>query len=233
GNQNSSGFNLIKNLIYQQGGEFDDVGECQDNNARFGAVRYLGGYKKTGAGAPTTIANPSGAYTKENSIDIYPTGTFVEGDIFTSMQAIGFAVTDSVTDLHTVMTFRKNETLGTFDTLRFYTAWLTVGNGDTTSLYTMADRALNWYTAKSISQLSDTLCGIACCCVKVGDFDHSGSIGVVDVTKFVARLFQGGLPPVCFDEVDINNDGKFNIVDLTLLVQRLFGGGPYVPCQCG
>ena len=229
GSDNASGFNPTKNLIYQQGAEFDDSNECQNNDLRFGAVRYLGGSKKTGAAAAVSIPSPSGAYTKENSIDIYPTGTFVEGDIFTNMQATGFAVTDSVTDLHTVMTFRKNETIGTTDTLRFYTAWLSVRNGDTTALFAMADKALAWYTAKSISGLNDTLC-VGGCCVKEGDFNHNNTVNVVDLTAMVARLFQGGPAASCLQEADVDDNNSFNVVDLTKLVAFLFQGGVIGSC---
>jgi hypothetical protein len=230
GFRNSSNFNPVKNLIYQQGGEFDDFGECQDNNARFGAVRYLTGRKNN-----TNLPSPSGAFTREISTDVLPTGNFVEADLFNNMQSTGYTASGSNSDLYTVMTFARNQTLGVTDTFKFYTAWLTVRNADTTALFTMSDRANNWFGAKSISSLSDTLCISACCCVMVGDFNHSGSRSVVDLVFGVARLFQSGPPPPCFDEADINNDGKFNILDLLELVDFLFRGSPIPSCVsvCG
>jgi len=228
GSDNSAGFNPVKNLIYQQGADFDDSSangdpDCLAEDRRFGAVRYLTGSKNA-----TTLANPSGAYSKENSYDVYPTGTFVEDSIFLRMQSTGFSVTDSVTDLHTVMTFARNQTMTTSDTFKFYTAWLSVRDGDTTALFTMSDRAAAWFSAKNIASASDTLCPTLTCCVKEGDFAHNGFVNVVDVTQMVARLFQGGPPPVCAEEADTNDNGSFNIVDLTKLVSFLFGS-PSVP----
>jgi hypothetical protein len=236
GSDNSAGFNPVKNLIYQQGAEWDNdtaagggPRNCQAHDLRFGGVRYLGGNKKPGAGAAVNIPTPSGAYSKENSIDVYPTGTFKEKDIFTNMQATGFTVTDSITDLHTVMTFARNQTFLATDTFRFYTAWLSVRSGDTTGLFTMSDRALNWFNAKSIAGLRDTVCVGTCCDVE-GDANNSGSVNVVDLTFLVARLFQGGPPPPCFEEGDVNDSNTINVVDLTYLVARLFQGGPITPC---
>jgi hypothetical protein len=224
GFRNSSNFNPVKNLIYQQGGEFDDVGECQDNDARFGAVRYLGGRKNN-----TNLPNPSGAFTREIASDVVPTGDFVEADLFTNMQSTGYSPSGSVSDLYTVMTFAKNQTLGVTDTFRFYTAWLSVRNADTTALFTMSDRANNWFGAKGIANLNDTVCVGSCCRVE-GDFDHNGVFNVVDLTKYVQRMFQGGPAPVCYEEADYNDSGTISVVDLTAVVARLFQGGPFAPC---
>jgi hypothetical protein len=225
GSRNSSSFNPVKNLVYQQGGEFNNVGECQDNNARFGAVRYLGGFKNA-----TVLPNLSGAYVKENSIDIYPTGNFIEKDIFLQMQLTGITVTDSITDLYTVMTFARNQTFATTDTFRFYTAWLTVRNADTTALFTMADRALSWYNAKNIVWLADTNCVHQTCCRVEGDADRNGTLNIVDLTIYVARMFTGFNPWICYLEGDYDDSGSINIVDITKVVTRLFGGGPFAPC---
>jgi hypothetical protein len=224
---NSSNVNPIKKLIYQQGGEFDDAGECQDNNARFGAVRYLGGYKN----AIALPADPVAAFTREISSDVVPTGTFVETNLFSNMQTAGYTASGSNTDLYTVMTFRKNETLTTTDTLRFYTAWLTVQNGDTTSLFTMSDRAASWFTAKSIASIRDTVCE-ACgsCCISRGNINHLGGTSVSDITYLVKFLFvPGSPPPPCPAEADVNGDGKINVADITYLVKYLFVGGPPPP----
>lgn len=73
-------------------------------------------------------------------------------------------------------------------------------------------------------------CDVASCCVKEGDFNHNGSMNVVDVTAYVAYLFQGGAIYLCKDEADYDDNSSVNVVDLTKVVARLFQGGPLVLC---
>ena len=76
------------------------------------------------------------------------------------------------------------------------------------------------------------LLGPACsCCVWVGDWDHSGTVDVGDVTYLVAYLFVSGPPAPCSVEADIDGSGSLDVGDLTFLIAYLFaGGGPPIPC---
>ena len=68
------------------------------------------------------------------------------------------------------------------------------------------------------------------CCKKEGDFNHNNTVNVVDITAYVARLFQGGPAPPCLQEADVDDGGTVNIVDLTKVVAFLFQGGSIGVC---
>jgi Dockerin type I domain len=235
GSDNKGGINPLKKLVYLQGGEFDDTNnipalgyhDCQDDNRRFGGTRYLRGFKN----AVALPADPAGAHVKEFSSEIGNDGLINHDSLVLRMQSTGYVSTDSVTDNVILMNFRKSETLGITDTLRFYTAWLSVRDGDTASLFTMSDRAASWFMAKNIASLRDTVCTVNCgCCVRRGDVNHGGSVSVSDATYLVKYLFVPGAPaPPCREEADVNGDGKVNVADLTYLVRFQFAGGPPPP----
>ena len=231
GSRNWGGINPIKNLIYLQGGEYDDtnpaypLGDCQKDDLRFGGTRYLGGFK-----AATPIASPSSASVKEFGIELGGDGLPHVDTVWARMQESGWSTTANDSDNVIYMTYAKNQTLAvTNDTLRFYTAWLSVRNGTVTDLETMSDKALAWYTAKGLNLLSDDKC-VASCCVKEGDANHNGSLNVVDITFLVNFLFKGGPIYNCKDEADANDNGSVNVVDITYLVNFLFKGGAITPC---
>ncbi len=68
------------------------------------------------------------------------------------------------------------------------------------------------------------------CCVVAGDADHDGAFNIADVTFGIARIFAGGVAPVCQDEADANGDNAFNIADVTYGIERIFAGGPAPVC---
>lgn len=68
------------------------------------------------------------------------------------------------------------------------------------------------------------------CCFKEGDFNHNGTVNVVDVTAMVAFLFQGGAIYSCKEEADVDDNNTVNVVDLTKLVAFLFSGGVIGVC---
>ncbi len=74
--------------------------------------------------------------------------------------------------------------------------------------------------------------GNACdvCCVAPGDYNGDGSFNIADVTAGIARIFSGGVPPICQDEADFNSDGSFNIADVTAGIARIFSGGAAPVC---
>ncbi len=69
------------------------------------------------------------------------------------------------------------------------------------------------------------------CCLTPGDANHDGTVDIVDLTDFVAYMFNGGQPPVCFEEFDNDGTCEDGIVNLTYFIDWMFGGGP-APVDC-
>ncbi len=231
--RNGSGFDSNVDLIYQYGAEYhqDDTSSCQDNDLRYGGIKFLAQYSK--ASDWTNLGSVSGAYTADNPTYVFPNGNFDPGELYAMMQQTGWAAYGSsnpdsqYTDLHTVMTYGTDITIDVGDTLIVYTALITEKNGGLLGLETSAEAAYEWYCTYVISDPP----GCSCCQLR-GDMDHDGALNVADVTYLVAFLFQGAPPPVCLEEADINGDGEVNISDLTCLVGWLFQGIDtcFVPC---
>jgi hypothetical protein len=65
-----------------------------------------------------------------------------------------------------------------------------------------------------------------------GDCNFSGGISIVDVTRLVGWLFNGGIAPApVVLSADFNCTGSVNVTDLTALVARLFMFAPPCPCN--
>ncbi len=69
------------------------------------------------------------------------------------------------------------------------------------------------------------------CCFMRGDVDHSGELGISDVTFFVTYFFAFGDEPPCDEEANVDAIGILNIADLTYLVDYIFNAGP-IPPDC-
>ncbi len=72
--------------------------------------------------------------------------------------------------------------------------------------------------------------GPCSCCLVAGDYDHSGTFNIADVTAGIARIFSSGPAPVCTDEADSNGNNSFNIGDVTYGIARIFSGGAAPVC---
>jgi hypothetical protein len=236
GSRNGSGFNESAGLIYQFGGEYhqDDTGQniaCQDNDLRYGGMKFLGMYKKTADW--TDLGAPSGAYTADNPTFVYGNDQgFKVGELYTEMLNTGFSAYSSsapeslYTDLHMVMTYQTGYTVNPGETLLVYVALVTEENGGLSAFTTSANAAYDWYCANVITDPPG--CG---CCKQRGDVDNSGGLpNVADLTYLVRFLFQGGPEPPCIEQGDVDGSGGMpNVADLTYLVRFLFQGGPEPP----
>ncbi|MFQ5607551.1 MAG: S8 family serine peptidase [Candidatus Zixiibacteriota bacterium] len=68
------------------------------------------------------------------------------------------------------------------------------------------------------------------CCDTPGDASNDGSVNISDITFLIARIFAGGVAPVCLDKADANGDNSVNISDVTFLIARIFAGGSAPVC---
>ncbi|MCX6827471.1 MAG: hypothetical protein NTV06_09465 [candidate division Zixibacteria bacterium] len=74
------------------------------------------------------------------------------------------------------------------------------------------------------------------CCVVPGDANHSGMLGIQDLTYIIRFLYKGGPEPPCeggpgrYPEADSNGDGVLNIKDATYIILFLYKSGPAPVC---
>jgi hypothetical protein len=205
GADNGSGFITSKNLIYQQGAEYnqDDTTECVDNDTRYGAISFLQMLKKVdtfeviddGEGRPF-----HGAYTKDNATYVFGnTNGFDPGELYTNMQDGGYSTYSSsnsdstYVDLHMVMTFVNEYDLLVGETLIVYINLITVPDGGSQAdLEEFADQDKGWFCEK----LTPVGCG---CCQNRGNVDGQFEgifpVTVSDLTYLVGYLFSGGPAP--------------------------------------
>ena len=224
GSWNSSGFDTGRNLMYQQGSEFDDDIECQDNDLRYGGIAYI-----SGCNGGEEIDHAHGMYTKVNSTQVYPNGSFDEDSLWHYMhENTGFTMADSTdADLHMVATYGVDQTLGPDDELIFYTLLVTGKDGHADFLDAV-DRGRDW-----VEELVPL--GVPECCTDIpGDFDLNGQgPDIADLVYMVNVMFNSWPYPDCWYAMDANCDGAVDIADLVYIVNYMFSGGPPpAPCGC-
>ncbi|MFQ5498814.1 MAG: hypothetical protein ACE5FH_04000 [Candidatus Zixiibacteriota bacterium] len=235
GADNASGFDPVKNLIWQQGGEYnqDDSTECQNNDLRYGGTRFIKCIEADGS----EVTFPYGAFTLDNPTYVFPNGGFSETELYDNMvNKPGWSVFSSadpdsqLVDLHMVMTYAAEKTLAWGDTLTYYIALITQKNGTEADFKAATDMAVAWYNG----HIEADACNTGGCCVGTrGDINADGSdLDIVDLTCVVDFLFGSGCVQTCPEEADPNGDGSVSdIVDLTFVVDWLFGTAPtLVPC---
>jgi hypothetical protein len=230
GASNTGGF-TSSGIVYCRG----TGSGCQDNTDRYGGQAMLGFYVNDSC---TYVGDtlPYGGYTGDNTIWVWPTGGFVESELYENMQVPGFSAVGYAVDQHAVMTYLNDFSLGSGDTLVVFSALMTVQSGTVDSLETYLDQARAWLAEHVIASCQSS------CCVMRGDVNHDG-VGpdISDLVDLVNFMFDFGPPPWCeepptsgyYPEADINGDlfGP-DISDLVALVNYMFGGCPgcLVPC---
>ncbi len=246
---NGSGIFAGDNFIWQYGSEYhqDDTGAnpaCQDNDARFGGVAFLGMFIKAGDwDSAGQILSPYAGYTAANADYVIggKNGLNVS-TLYAKMQDSGFTLYSSgnpdsqLVDLHTVLTYVHNYSLVPLETLIVYSALITVENGDSITLRNYYEQAQQWYCNHVLPSVS--LCDHSCCQNRGNADGQSGSGGPVDVsdlTYLIAYLFSGGPIPPCEEEGNVDGVsgpvGPIDVSDLSYLVSFLFQGGtPPPPC---
>nr|MBN2276384.1 hypothetical protein [candidate division Zixibacteria bacterium] len=65
----------------------------------------------------------------------------------------------------------------------------------------------------------------------VGDIDASGAINILDATRLINYLYQGGAAPAPIPEVgDVDGSGLVNLLDVTYVINYLYKSGPKPYC---
>ncbi|UCG63178.1 MAG: hypothetical protein JSV52_07830 [Candidatus Zixiibacteriota bacterium] len=241
---NTGGVDLSRNLIYCQGHEAYGEGSdtlypfnCQYNDDRFGGSAFVESYLNGNRRA----TEPYGGFVGEND-SLQATRGFIHGLLWQEMVQPNLRGTDSLEDIHTVMTYENSFNLGATDTLEFVSILATVHEGTLADLQAAIDAGRVWYFAHdSIDVFEDAngdgqmdLCYICCRNANFGHFyNHEGEFNILDIDNFIEWLLRSpGVPPIydCAEQVDVSSptpglpDGSVDILDVDYMIGYLLRG---------
>lgn len=247
-----------RGLVYCQGVEepWDDdtlnsVYDCTDNSRRFGGNAFVESYLNDAY----RTSSPYSGFCGEND-SLQTDDGFFHGKLWMEMAASGLRGTDSVEDLHTVLTYEKELDFGASDVYEVVTVLATIYDGSLADFQAVVDAGKTWYHDNGGMDMFDdflddegnpTPNGIidVCegCCRNMGNFyqtDGGGNplpdpellFNAADIDDFIN--WQYNYPqrdPDCFDEIDVDGDGFPSSADIDYLIAYLYQGGPApVPC---
>lgn len=226
GSNNTGGFDPTNRLIYQRG---TGTG-CIDNTRRYGGLALIGSSDQ--ANCVDTTANIHSALTQANASYLFgPTGP--EADQMYALSATpGYSTLGSSTDQFSLITYTHDTTIGSGDTMYFYTAVTSVRNGATTSVISdNVKKAKRWL----VNHLRP-FCTSSCCVGLTGnvDCDPSDNVDISDLAAIIDNLYISFTPLCCPAEANCDGDpgGGVDISDVTTLIDYLYiSFAPLAPCQ--
>lgn len=217
---NNGGVETATNMVYTQGIESDGFG-CQPNDVRFGAHALLAEYINDTC-AIDTGANLYSGYLASNSIYIYPNNGYFPDVLLSLMGTPGLRVEEMGEDVHSVLTYYHNLTIGGSDTVCIYTMISSLQNGTVSDLNDNVIKAKTWLANHII-----TICEPEYVC---GDANNDGGPNVGDAVYLINFVFKGGPPPDPYEAGDANCDESVNVGDAVYIINFVFKGGP-APCE--
>jgi hypothetical protein len=218
-------------MAYQQGYDSPLDTNCQANEARFGGVAFIEAYNNG------TLQE----YAMSGSVvdnDLTQTTGFMHQELYDVMNRGGWTGTDSVSDLHSVITYHNNVTLDADVEYEVVTVYSTVHNGTDAQLQANIDAATAWYTLNGgISMFADDdddghVDACQSCCFVNADYNNDTELSGMDAVYCVNYLWNDGPEPPCMDATDANGDLEFSGMDVVYLVNYLWNDGP-APADCG
>ncbi|UCG61387.1 MAG: hypothetical protein JSV52_13860 [Candidatus Zixiibacteriota bacterium] len=242
---NSGGVDPDRNMVYLQGYEAYGLGSdtlypfnCQDNDARFGGSAFIESYLN---GSFRTDAIHGAFAAMNDSLSGGPAQVLL-GAMYREMSVSGLRTTDSIQDLHTVITYEFEFDLGASDVYEVVSLLAAVHDGTLTDLEATVDAAAAWYGANGgMAMFTDANTNgqiDACegCCVEAnfGHFySHEGEFNILDIDNFIEWLLRDpGAPPIydCKEQVDVSSaaagvpDGSVDILDVDFMISYLLRG---------
>ena len=222
-------------MTYQQGYNSPLDTNCQSNEARFGGNAFVEAYDNGTLQEYTMSGSVVDNELTQQTNGIYPQG------LYDVMNRSGWTGTDSVSDLHSIITYHNNLSLESTDLYEVVTVLATVHEGDLADLKAAVDAGKAWYAANGGINIfadddgdgySDLCHG---CCTLRGDYNMDGEIGGTDILCVVNYLWGTGIigpecPGLaCLELADVNGDGDINGMDVVYLVNYLWNDGPPPP----
>jgi len=197
--KNDPGIDDTRNLIYQQGTELNLESDtlqddCVEANNRWAGLAFLEQYMNGSLLSPGGNV-PYSAYCNNNDSFVYPAGGFVPAQLWGFMHTSGFWVTEQVErDLHSVMCYTPQITIGPTDVYSAFTVIVTVEDGTITDLAGVVDRGIAWY--EDFTAKKDMLTLLA-------DTDDDGIVDACDNAPNDANP----------DQADVDEDGTADVLD--------------------
>jgi hypothetical protein len=233
GSNNSSDFDLTRNLIYQIGAEYG----ADDSTENLCAAHQQADQRLAGIALDSGVA-PKNAMTLDNATYVYTSGPYKtaaplpKGVMYGLMKTkTGFSKYTTThpeslrTDLSTLMTFGEY-TLpavsgGNTDTSQVLKVLVTTKSG-------LADLqavlAKGWRFIKNHPEIKGS------CCNKAGDANNDTKVNVGDAVFMINYVFKAGPAPSCKAQGDANADTKLNVGDAVYLINFVFKAGPAPKC---
>ncbi len=239
---NSGGVDPSRNLVYLQGYEAYGLGSdtlypfnCQYNDDRFGGSALIESYLN---GSFRSNIAYSGFAALNDSLSGGP-GNFLFGMMYREMSVSGLRTTDSIQDLHTMITYEFQFDLGAADVYEVVSVLASVNEGDLVDLQATVDAAKAWYLANGgMAMFADIdanseidACEGCCSDDDFGEFyGHEGSFQILDIDDFIEWLLRNpGVPQIyeCKEQVDVSGaspgvpDGSVDILDVDHMISYL------------
>jgi hypothetical protein len=243
GVENGSDYDASRNLIYMFGAEYGpDTGifaegsngnDCILADQRLGGLSFYKGFKFPASSSGDTFTTFAGALTLNYYDWVVPYGNFVPGQLWKKLE--GFSgyecwqsthpeMEDSLYQDLTMVTVYGKFNLESYQLLGFIKI-LATGNSGVEDLKATIDKAKQW-----IANHSGFVEHFGCCIVG-GDANHDGKLSLLDVSRFLNRIYLYlGNDFFCRDEADANSDGKLNLSDVSYLINYLYRHGPAPRC---
>lgn len=199
GASNFGAFDTTRQMVYQTGNS---------------------GFENFAAGYALFRGDVYSGVVGSNPADVYPTGGFTDGRLYTQMRTAGYRVDATNTDLHTILTPFFG-TLPAAPGLSFEIAVLSSQSGVA---------GLEAAHAR-VQELSDTLRYISCPISLTGDVNGDALLTSADIISLVNYVFKGGPAPQPIELAgDIDCSGAVTSGDIIGMVNHVFKSGP-APCD--
>jgi hypothetical protein len=237
GSNNSSDFDLTRNMIYQIGAEYG----ADDSTENLCVQHQQADQRMAGIALDSGVV-PKNAMTIDNATYVYTSGPYKtaaplpKGVMYSLMKTkTGFSKYTTTkpeslrTDLSTLMTFGEY-TLpavvgGNTDTSQVIKIIFTTKgdpDGGLQELIKNLQRAWRWL--KNHPEIKGS------CCNKAGDANNDTKVNVGDAVFMINYVFKAGPAPSCKAQGDANADTKLNVGDAVYLINFVFKAGPAPKC---
>jgi hypothetical protein len=225
---------IVSDMVYFQGVD-TSIAKCQDNQGRYAASAFLawGENVDTAQGDCNLDDRFYGMYVvPANEV---PDGLEeAESFLYNTGAHTGLTTLEGESDFAEVVTYLHRYDIHPGDTLTFYSALVTIRDGNSTDLYASSEAASAWFQTVLVPN-----CSPLTCCVGITgnvDCDTEEHIDIGDLTRLLQCVYLNPGPDCfcCPEEANMDGDasGLIDIGDLTALIAYLYIPPNPLPAPC-